>query len=332
MKTLSIFAVCAIAVPAAAQVKATGKTTTEMSAKATCGTNSKTDTEKTNTAFTRSIGVGASYRFCSSAGGSGRVGSHYDWWRRKTVTYAKASAGSSVWGYQTSSKGSANVGGAKGNGLQFTFAADKDTKGKLTITVGGFASTKQSSFASVKFGSTTIAWKSGERAKTQTMDVTIGKSGMTFDTITQSDAALAGRGRASASSYVSISFAADATSSGKCEIKKGVDGCGPELAGTASSSFFGHTITFKLTKAYPNALGLRLWSPDGKTVVVGKCPLFTNVGIVAGFTTDKNGEATSVARLGRGDFKSSVEAIVLRIGSSGLEWQSSNTLDVTCSK
>lgn len=318
--------------PVLAQVGATGETTTDMTAKATCGQNSQSDLEKSGTKFTRGIGVFASQRFCSTASGGGSVGRYTDWWTRKLTTYARANANTSVWGGSSSSSGTANVGGDNGNGIKFTLAADADTKGTLTVVVGGSATTNQSAAASVKFGSTTLSWKAGQNAVRQSATVTIGKSGMVFETTTGAKSALNGRGRAAASSYVSISFVADGGST-KCEIKKGVDGCGPVLEGSESSSFFGHTITLKLSKGYPNAFGLRLWSPDGKTVSINKCPVFTDIAAAFAFSTDKDGINTSRVFLSaRQDFKMSVEAITLRFGTGGLEWQASNTLDISCTK
>jgi len=320
-----------LATPAFAQVSGAGVTTTGMTASATCGTNTKSDSEKKDTKFSRGIGVAASYRGCSSAFGSASIHSSTNWWTRQNVTSANASASTSVYGQTSSSKGAANVGGTGGNGIQFTLSADSDTKGKLTVRLGGHASEKQTASCSVKFGSTSISWKQGDKPVTHQVDVTIGKTGMVFDTTTVADTMLSGKGWASAASSVSITFVSD-SSSGSCDIKKGVAGCGPDLAGTASSSFWGHTLTLDLSKAYANGIGLRAWSMDGKTFMLSSCPIFNDIAVLTAFMVDKDGKAKQFVRLPRGDFTMSVENIVLSLDATGLKIQSSNTLDITCKK
>jgi hypothetical protein len=320
-----------LATPALAQVSGAGVTTTEIKASATCGTNSKSDSEKKDTKFSRGIGVAASYRYCSSAHGGASIHSSMNHWTRQYTTSANASASASVWGKDASSKGSANVGDKSGNGIQFTLSADSDTKGKLTVRLGGGASDKQTASASVTVGNETLNWKAGEKPVSKSWDITVGKSGFAIDTTTLADAALDGKGRASAHASVSISFVSEKSGGGKCEIKDGVAGCGPELKGSATSSFRGHNLTLDLSKAAAGGIGLRAWSKDGKTFDLGGCPIFMELGPLAAFIVDDKGNATQNVRLPRGDYKLFVQNIVLSLTPS-VAVKSSNSLEITCSK
>lgn len=316
----------------------TGKTTTDFGNAIKAGSNSDSDSVAKDTAVgVRGLSATSALMGSGSAASRAAIVKRDDWRTRSTTWSASVSDHASLASRSATNDSSANTtgdGGAAGaHSLDFVFAADNDTKGKLTIYVSARASTGGSATASVTVGTTTYSVKAGEKPIMMSLDVTLTKAGLTASVSTSGACALKGAGSASYGASASVSFTGAASSGGKCTVTDGVKGCGPVLKGTATNSTYGSSVKLELSGADKNAIGLLMYSPDGKTVDISGCPLFSTVAHAAAFFTDDMGAATQMLRFPVGrDIKVSVNEVILSFTTSGLTFKSSNTLDIVCTK
>ncbi len=315
----------------AAQLTLTGKTATAMGAKVACGSNSDAKTIKAGTALgRRGLRVSAAVRRCGFAGSSvsGFVGRS----RRTGRAYsaARVSISGSIF-----AKGTAQTTGAKDGShtAAFAFGAKTTTKGKFSISLGGFASSGGAAAVKVTIGKKSWSWKSGARSVRASMNMALGTKPVMVMIQAAGKASLKNR-RDFYRAGASVTFVADSsTGGGKCTITKGVEGCGPALAGTSNSSSRGHLISLKLTKAAKSSLGLVLVSRDGKTFKVGKCPLFMRPFPIGVFRTDRSGAASHRLFIrARTALTIYVQDVTLGFGKNGVELATSNSLKIACTK
>ncbi len=324
-----------------AQVVVTGKTTTVLGAFAQAGTTKSLKTVKANTAFTRYASARAYVRG-ASASSSGYVGSGYNWWTRQKYSYASTSLSGSIYGMSATSMGNANsTTDAKGGKpgavtLAYMFKGKAATKGKLTVSLSGYASKGNTASVSVKIGTSTYKWDNTMKRFSKTLDVTIPAAGLAVSVTGNGAGALKGKGRSyySARAYVSFTPAASSGGIGTCKVVKGTNSCGPILTGTVGKPVFGrHSVTLALSKAPISSFGLLLYSPDGKTVAMkNKCILFSKVVGFGLVRTDKTGAAKTTLRIpGKKDMKFWVQDAILKFGKTP-ELVTSNTLGIVCTK
>lgn len=315
-----------------------GKTATDFGNEVKAGTASDSDSEKKDTMIgARGLGASSVIRGSAYASSFASVRKSTSRYTGRTTVSGAVSDRASLSSRSSSNKSSANTTGDSGkagaHSVSFEMKADKDTKGTLTIYVSASASTGGAATASVKVGDKTYAVKAGDRPMRVTMDFTLTSMGVMATAETSGSVSLDGSGRKGYGASASISFtSADSSSDPKCEIKDGVKGCGPTLAGTASSSRFGHSVTLNLKGAAKSSIGILLWSSDGKTMDISGCPLFMSPMAPQAFTTDDMGEKTHRLRLPNRDLKFSLQDVILSFDSMGISFKSSNTLDITCTK
>ncbi len=225
-----------------------------------------------------------------------------------------------------------NGGKAGSHTCRFVFSATKPTPGTLELEGlalgrGGTAA------ASVAAAGKVLSVQAGGSSKKLLVRVTLDSRGLVALVSTSGLARLRGRGRASYQSIASVTFVPDDPVKNRCKVAVGAQGCGPLLTGVASSGQLGESIRFELDRAAKTALGLQMFSPDGKTVPVQGCPLFRSVVFVAAFQTDGRGKSSAVLRIPKGlGFTFSVGDVILIPASVGVRFASSNTLDVRCRK
>ena len=316
-----------------------GMTATDLGNAVKAGTKVSAHAVKKGTKIgTRGLRASSYLRGTGFASSSTKAGKFYDRRTRKTGIYGNVSDHGSLYSRISTGGGSANTTGNGGkagaHGSHFMFSAAKAVKGKMTLYVFASASKGGGASATASAGGKTLSAKAGDKPKTMTFVVTLDSKGMAAMASTSGKVALKGRGRMGYRSYASVSFVADSsTGGGGCKIVTGAKGCGPVLKGTAGSSFFGKSVKLELSGAAKNAVGLLLFSPDGKTVSIKGCPLFSKLAHVAVFRTDKDGKSTQRLRIPRGrDVKVSVEDVVLTFSAKGIDFKSSNTLNISCSK
>lgn len=314
-----------------------GKTATDFGNAVKAGTSSDSDSEKKDTTVgSRGLSARSSLRAGAYASSFARASKSTDRRSGKTTIYGYVSDRGSLSSRSRSNKSSANTTGDGGkagaHSVNFEMKADSDTKGTLTIYVSAGASTGGTATASVKVGDKTYSVKQGDKPMRVSMDFTLTSKGVMASASTSGAASLDGAGRKSYGAYASVSFSYGGSSSGSCEIKEGVKGCGPTLKGTASSSRFGHSVRLNLSGADKGAIGILLWSADGKTVAVNGCPLFTAPMAPQAFTTSSTGTKTHSLRLPNRDLSFSLKDLILTFDSKGISFKSSNSLDITCKK
>ncbi|MCB9890430.1 MAG: hypothetical protein H6832_04655 [Planctomycetes bacterium] len=318
----------------------TGKTATDFGNEVKAGTSSDANAAKKDTAIdAKGVFVNSMIMGAGHAGSAATIRKLDDRLHRTTTWTASVSDRGNLGSRDSNNDSSANTtgdGGAAGaHGCDFVFAADTDTKGKLTIHVSAGASTGGSATARVKIGDKTYAVKAGDKPMLVSVDVTLTKAGLTASVVTSGACALKGAGFASYGATATVSFTGEPASGGKCTVTDGAKGCGPTLKGTASagSGFFGPSVKLELSGADKNAIGLLLYSPDGKTLDIGGCPLFSTIAHAAAFITDDTGAATHTLRFPAGrDITISVGEVILSFTTSGVTFKATNTLDIVCTK
>jgi len=320
----------------AAQVSVGGVATTDVGSAVTAGTMKDADSQAKDTKFDRSLSTLASVDRAASASTHASI-QHSMWWYESHS--ASVSNHGSLSSRDTSFKGTADTTGA-GNTpgahtITFTFSAKEATKGTFSVSLSGWASKNGKAAGKVTIGSNSWEWKSGDMAVRKSVEATIDSTGTAVVVTSSGAAALSGAGSESYWGSFAVSFA-PTPATYKCTITDNKDGCtgGPALAGTISSSPFGHTATLKLTGAAKSTFGLLLHSADGKTVKLPNgCPIFIDPIAPSVFTTSATGEATHrVGIPGNRELKFSVGDLVLEFSSTGLDIKTSNTLTIECKK
>jgi hypothetical protein len=315
----------------AAQVTVGGVTGTAVGAAVTSGTQSDKSSQPKDTKFGRSLMVSASVRGSAYASTHANAG---PWgWGPYASYVGSVSNRGSVFSKDTSFKGTAASDDTNGaaHSISFSFTAKTATKGKLTVRLGGSASTNAKSAGKITVGTQSWSWKAGDKPVAADIDVTVDATGITATVDSSGSAALSGAGGEGYSGMFAVSFRPASTST-TCTVTDNQDGCkdGPVMTGSAASSPFGHVVTLKLANAPKGSIGLLLHSADGNTFKLNGCPIFTAPLAPFVFVTSATGTAEHRLFLpGNKTLTTYVGDVVLTF-STKLDITSSNTMTIDC--
>ncbi len=341
MKTLSILGAALLVSAASAQSTkpaVTGQTMTEIHSAVSLNKAMDKAMVKKGSKFTRYLRSRAQVRggYVSTYASAGK---HHSRRKHKTYYYASLSNYGRIYGRNASDKGAASVNdGAKTPGqfkVAYKFDLPKNVKGKFYVSLYGRTSKNSMVALTATVGKNKpVMWSNGKKYAKAEFSYDFAKGPVVVQLWAKSKMSLSGKARESFSARGSVSFVPQqiVVPPVKLTVTPGKANCGGTLAGKVDpkSPRFANIVHCKLSKAQPNALGVVLLSPNGKTISFGKCRFFNNVyGIMGIFRTDKSGMAQHRLYLPRNKkFTVYVQDVVLKLGRRGPSVTASNDLKI----